>query len=143
MSDTLTKDRPQKQEKPKLDEQQAKFIKELAKSAGAKLKEAEKRVKQQALIDSVANDLDIKTGDIKNGQTFQLMEKNSGVVGALYTMVGRQKSVASFDEGGDQNKEFEVGDAVMSRFDELPPDVLKAIGKAQQQIVALQEKLRN
>lgn len=131
------------QEKPKLDEKQTKFITDLAKSAGIKLKEAQKRVKQQELINSVSTELDGKTQQIKNGNTFNLMEKNSGVVDSMMSMVGQKKAIATFDKDADPNKEFEVGNAVMGRFNELPQDVLKAVMQAQAEIVKMQEKLRN
>jgi hypothetical protein len=143
MPDTVTDVSPQDKEKPKLNEKQVKFLQELAKSAGAKLKEAQKNAQQRALINQVTGELESKTQEIKSGQTFVLMEKNSGVIGALYTMTGQAKTISSFDDDGDANKEFETGNSVLSRFNELPPDVLKAVMNAQAQIIELENKLKN
>lgn len=139
-------EKPKGDDKPetaKLDEQQTKFITDLAKSAGIKLKEAQKRVKQQELLTSVSSELEGKTQQIKNGNTFNLMEKHSGVVGSMLSFVGQKKTLATFDKDADPNKEFEVGNAVMGRFDELPPDVLRAVMQAQAEIVNMSDKLRN
>ncbi len=131
------------QAKTTLDDKEVKFITELAKSAGIKLKAAQKRVKQQELINSIAGELDSKTQQIKTANTFQLMEKNSGAVDSMLSMIGQKKAISTFDKDADPNKEFEVGNAVMGRFNELPQDVLKAVMQAQSEIIKLDEKLRN
>lgn len=132
-----------KPDESKLDEKQTKFIIALAGTAGIKLKQAQRRVKQQDLLNSVSNELEGKTQQIKNGNTFNLMEKNVGIIDSMLSFVGQKKTIATFDKDADPNVEFEVGNAVMGRFEELSPDVLRAVMQAQNEILKLADKLRD
>jgi hypothetical protein len=128
--------------KPVLKPDQIVFLNDLGGTAGESLAKGAKQEKQRALITSVTAELANGTDAIKSAQTFELIEQNTGVVGMMFDLVSHQTTVNSFDLDADPNKEFEAGDAVMSRFKELDPVVVQEVMKAQKRIVDLQNKLR-
>lgn len=149
MSGTTLKSKPQqRQEAPKnqtntLDPKQQDWIAELAKDAGQAMHREEKRQKQQVLLRLVGDGLANVTEEIKAGQTYEVMQKNAGLLGTLHDAVGREKVVQSLDPGGDPNKEFDTGSVEMHNYKEVPPEVVKAVMEAQRKVVELQDRLRN
>ncbi len=118
------------------------FLQELVGAAGDPVEVAKKQAARQAAMDKVRKDLDGNMASLKEGMKFELIETNPGIITRIGAALGRDAKVKSLDPGGDPNKEFETGNAVMGDFKALPPSVLEAVLKANQMVLDMAADLR-